>query len=246
MNSLLHRRAVVGALPGLLVLLWLAACSSDRPSRRGSPSGETAGAAPAPEMETHGTYFAGQIEVEVLVNRDGFGPRDAAAGAPTAGSNSSSSGRGGFGGGFGGLGGGGGGRRGGGRGAGGSSDSGSSTPRGSDDGTPAIRLAVSNQPPVRLHLRLTNHGPAPVEIEVPDFNSDLGNFVVQPPKILLLPNQPIEADPMTSRLGVGAEEIALTVSLRANGKTEKQVLVLRIVKPATPAAALTTAPAASP
>jgi len=69
---------------------------------------------------------------------------------------------------------------------------------------------------------------------VPDFNSDLGNFVVQPPKILLLPNQPTEADPMISRLGVGSDEIPLTVAIRANGRVEKQVLVLRVVKPAEP------------
>lgn len=239
MNSTLHRRALaLRALPALLLLLGLAACESDRPSRRGPPSAETGAAAPAPfpDMETHGTFFAGQIEVEVLVNRAGFGPRDAGSGA-TPSSGSSGGGRGGFSGGFGG----GGGRRGGGGGGGGRGGSGrgggeqaAGGARPSDDGTPAIHIPVSNLPPVRLHLRLTNHGTDPVEVEVPDFDSDLGNFVVQPPKILLPPNQAVETDPMISRLGVNAAEIALTVAIRANGKVEKQVLVLRLVPPAPP------------
>ena len=81
---------------------------------------------------------------------------------------------------------------------------------------------------MRLHLRLTNHGEQPVDIEVPDFNSELGNFVVQPPKMLLLPNQSNEADPMTSTLGVKSDEIPLTIGIRANGKLERQTLSLRV------------------
>jgi hypothetical protein len=87
---------------------------------------------------------------------------------------------------------------------------------------------------VRLHLRLTNHGSAPVEVEVVDFDSDLGNFVVEPPKIELPPNKPVEAEPMTSRLGVSSDSIALNVSLRIGDRTDKQVLNLQAVTPAAP------------
>jgi hypothetical protein len=94
---------------------------------------------------------------------------------------------------------------------------------------------------VQLRLRLTNHSDADVEAEVLDFNSDLGNFAVQPEKITLPSRESIEADPMTSRLGVPAvEEILLTVRLRLggkNGQTETQILKLRPRPAAEPAAA---------
>lgn len=256
-SPLLHRVAGLRVFAAFALLCGLTACESDRGSRRGPRSAEADAAAvpPAPDMEAHGSFFAGQIEAEVLLGRDGFAARDAAKG--DTGGGREGRGRSGFSGSLGGLGmgggGGGGGRRGGGRRSGG--EDGASEPsasRGaasqSNDGAPVIHITPSNLPPVRLHLRLTNHGSAPVEVEVPDFNSDLGNFVVQPPKILLLPNQPTEADPMISRLGVGSDEIPLAVAIRANAHVEKQVLVLRIVKPAIPppVAASAGPPAAAP
>ena len=236
---LLHRPAGIRTLSAIVLLLGLAACASDRSSRRGAQS-DAAPHAPVLDMEAHSTFFAGQIEAEVLLGRDGFAAHDAAKGE--AGAGGDSHGRSGLG-----LVGGGGGnrRRGGGGGGGngrrsgeegGESSASHGTANQNDDGTPAIHITPSNQPPVRLHLRLTNHGSQPAEVEVPDFNSDLGNFVVQPPKILLLPNQPTEADPMISRLGVGSDEISLTVAIRTNGRIEKQVLVLRVVKAAEPPA----------
>jgi hypothetical protein len=95
---------------------------------------------------------------------------------------------------------------------------------------------------VQLHLRLTNHGTEAVEVEVLDFNSDLGNFVVQPRKIALAPGASAEADPMTSRLGLTAEAIALTVKMRVNGKVEQQVLPLETI----PAPAAAPTPATPP
>src|SRR3954447_1439901 len=99
-----------------LALIALTGCETDeRTARRGLPAPE-AGApapAPAPEMAAHGTFFAGQIETEVLLNRAGIGPRSAGKnGAPPADGPSEGRGRGGFNGGLGG-GGGGGGKRGG-------------------------------------------------------------------------------------------------------------------------------------
>ena len=124
---------------------------------------------------------------------------------------------------------------GGGRG-GGETAGGRDTTRPGDDGTPAPKIHASNEAPVRLHLRLTNHGTEPVDVEVTDFNSDLGNFVVQPRKISLPADGSAEAEPMTSRLGLKADEIPVTVAVRGNGHTEKQTLVLR-VKGGTPSVA---------
>ena len=107
-------------------------------------------------------------------------------------------------------------------------------------------IRASNEPPVQLQLRLTNHGETPVVAEVLDFNSDLGNFVVQPPKITLPPHEAVEADPMTSRLGVPAvEEIPVTVRLRINGKSETQVLKLKPRNNAVPNSAAETHAAGS-
>jgi hypothetical protein len=233
-------------LPAVLALLALTACESGRSSRpdRTSDSAAPEPDKPTPEMEAHGLFFAGQIEVETLLNRAGFSGRgasggssgDSGSGGSASASSAGSGGRGGS--------------RGGGRGRGGGGGSQPAPASTADDSEPAPRIHPSNLPAVRVHLRLTNHGSNPVEIEVPDFNSDLGNFVVQPPKIVLPPNQPVEADPMTSRLGVSADQIPLTVSLLVNGKTETQVLVLQTIKPAVtpdPAAApAVTPPAAAP
>ncbi|MCX6956208.1 MAG: hypothetical protein NTV51_29085 [Verrucomicrobia bacterium] len=217
-----------------LALLAFAGCETDRP-RRGPPAPEAGAAAPAPvpEMSARAVFFAGQLETEVLLSRTGFGPRgNGKDGAPSDGEGR---GRGGFGGGFGGKRGGGGGPRGGGGGEGGPPGEGRGGSGRSTDGEPVPRIVASNQPPVRLHLRLTNRGADPVEVEVLDFNSDLGNFVVQPKKIAIAPGASAEADPMTSRLGVPGDAIPLTVRLRLNGKIERQVLTLQIIAPASPA-----------
>ena len=83
---------------------------------------------------------------------------------------------------------------------------------------------------------LTNHREIPIVVEVVDFNSDLGDFVVLPEKIIVAPGASVEADPMVSRLGVGAAEIPVTMKLRAEGKSDQQVLTLKVVKEETPAA----------
>lgn len=239
MISQLHLSRLKRLAVGMLCLL--AGCETDPgPVRRheATPAAVAAPATPAPtpipEMEAHGLFFNGQVEAEVLLNRVGFAPREAAA----------RDGAGGRGGTF--RGGRGGGRRGGGGMGGGRMPGGSDGPRAGEDGArgPAIRAA--NEPPVRLHLRLTNHGTEAVDVEVPDFNSDLGNFVVQPRKLTLAPGASVEADPMTSRLGVKADEIALTVALRTGGRTDKQMLSLRIKPPVPPATEPATAASPAP
>jgi hypothetical protein len=216
------------------VLAGLGGCESDRSARRGSPEKALAAAieTPTPEMAVNAAFFAGQIEVEVLLNRTGFAKRDNATDAGNTGS----------GGGAGGGGSAGGRRRGGGggRGGGGQTAAPSSSAASSDPDGPRPVIHESNEAPVRLHLRLTNHGTTAADLEVPDFDSELGNFVVQPPKINVQPGQSVETDPMTSRLGLRSAEIPLTVTLRRGGQTEKQVLKLRVIEPppaAIPAAA---------
>lgn len=211
-------------LPAVLALLGLAACESDR---RPPPAPTSAAAEVAtPEMEAQGIFFDGQIQVETLLNRGGFAGRAGGAG----GTESSPAGPTGGAGRRGGGGGRGGGR---GRGAGGGAALAESSGGGGDNAA-APHIHPSNLPSLRLHLRLTNLGSTPVEVEVTDFNSDLGNFAVQPEKIPLPPHAPVEAEPMISRLGVASDAIPLTVSLRAGDQTEKQVLVLRPVKPPPP------------
>ena len=225
---------------GALAIFAATGCQSDNPrALRGggtadmpmTASGELANPNPKP-MDAQATFFTGQIEAEAMLAKS-----DAAwKNTPAADGERSGTGRGGGGGVSGGFGGGGGGRRGGGGGrgmggGGGRRGGGDESPAASADAPRASTMRASNAPPVQLRLRLTNHGPAPVDVEVLDFNSDLGNFVVEPKKITLPPGDPVEVEPMTSRLGVPAvEEIPLTVRLRVggkDGKIETQVLKLK-------------------
>ncbi len=184
---------------------------------------------PAPDMAANGTFFDGRIGVEILLGSNGFSHRPGDDKTDTSDATSSSgsprAGRGG-------------GRRS--RGGGGGGDQ--SAQRGSDDDEPTPHIRATNAPPVRLHLRLTNHGSLPADVEVVDFNSDLGNFVVEPGKIALAPGAAVEAEPMISRLGVNADEIPVTVNLRMAGHSDKQVLTLHVVAPPTSPAPPPSAP----
>lgn len=216
---------------------FVAGCASDR---GGAPRGGPA-APPVPEMEAHGVFLAGMLDVDVLLNRAGFAPagkgdgrggRDRGPGGGGSASIGGSVGPANFGG------------RGdrGGRGGGGPGGEG---PRRGDDGDgPAMRIRASNEPPVRLHLRLTNHDATALVIEVPEFESQLGNFVVQPRRLTVPGHGSIEAEPMTSQLGVTMSEIPLTVTVRINGKPERQTLLLRVKAPDSGAPAAPTSPPA--
>jgi hypothetical protein len=205
------------------------------------------GRAAIQRMEAQGMFFDGRIEIEAMLAPAGVKwSRDAESGS------SGGSSRQGRGGGFGGglsMGGGGGGGRGGGRGHGGGRGGGQ--PEGGDDSSVqhAPPIQASNLPPIQLRLRLTNHGDAPADVAVVDFNSALGNFVVEPPKITVKPAESVEAEPMVSRLGISTQEIPLTVKLHMAGRTEQQVLTLRVVKEPAPASSSTESalpPAAPP
>lgn len=75
-------------------------------------------------------------------------------------------------------------------------------------------------PPVTLHLILTNAGPDALAIKMIDFDSDLGNFAIDPDTITIPAGQTAEPTPMVSQLGVSSDEIAFTVRLQV-GKTKE-------------------------
>jgi hypothetical protein len=207
-------------LPLLLCLVGLIACGGERPPRPPPGAMGPGGGVPlaaVPGMEGKSLFFEDQIEVEVLFARAGV-PWNRKEETATGGRRPGRGG-GGFSGGMqAGMGGG---------------------PRGRMGGPPGgdmagarspDRMHASNQPPIQLRLRLTNHTSAAVDIEVLDFNSALGNFAVQPPKITVTPGESVEAEPMISRLGMATEEIPFTVKLHVSGRTEQRVLMLRAMK----------------
>lgn len=208
-------------------------------------TGELANPNPTP-MDARAEFFGGSLTAEVLLGKSD---------AQWLNSKSAEAGRGGqAGGGRFSAGMGGGGRHGGGRGMGGGGEAagrgGGREGRGPSEANEAPRgpaIRASNAAPVQLRLRLENHGDAPLDVEVLDFNSDLGNFVVLPKHLLVPPDGTVQAEPMTSRLGVPAvESIPLKVRLRvggAKGRVEEQVLTLR-PRPDAPADTSAPVPAA--
>lgn len=227
-------------LPLTLLLLGFAACEGERPHRP-PPSAmgpnDSGGPAVIQRMEARGMFFDGRIEIEAMLAPAGMKwSRDVESSGGGGGGRQGRGGgfRGGFGMGGGGMGGG----RGGGRSRGGGGEGGPPGGGAEDSVQRAPPIRASNQPPIQLRLRLTNHGEAPADVEVVDFNSALGNFVVQPPKITVKPGESVEAEPMVSRLGISTDEIPLTVKLHVSGRTEQQVLTLRAIKEPAPASTL--------
>ncbi len=201
-----------------------------------------------PPREAHGSFYGGEIEVEALLARAGTHWARGDEGEKEGAKGGRRGGEGGFHGGLG-MGGGGGHMRGGfggrereGGEAGEGGERGGYGGGGGEEGPRPPPMRASNQMPILLRLRLTNHGQAPVAVEVTDFNSVLGDFVVQPDKIDLKPGQSVEAEPMVSRLGIPEGDVPLTVKLSLAGKEEQQVLTLHKVEKPAPA----TVPPASP
>ena len=91
----------------------------------------------------------------------------------------------------------------------------------------AQRAAGSPMPPVTLRLEFENHGTEPLEIEITEVNSDLGNFAVRPPKLTLAPGQAGALDPMISQLGVMSDEIPVKVEIRRAGKKEAKIIAVK-------------------
>ncbi|HEY5079201.1 MAG TPA: hypothetical protein VII43_05115 [Opitutaceae bacterium] len=82
-------------------------------------------------------------------------------------------------------------------------------------------------PPVTLHLIVINTGAEPVTIGIIDFNSDLGNFVVDPDTVTVAPGDSADATPMVSKLGVSSPEIPVTVTLRLGAAKETRVVYVK-------------------
>ncbi|MDO8539818.1 MAG: hypothetical protein Q7S40_05200 [Opitutaceae bacterium] len=93
----------------------------------------------------------------------------------------------------------------------------------------ARRAAGSPMPPVTLRVEFENRTPEPMEIEVTEVNSYLGNFAVRPPKLTLAPGAKGVLDPMVSQLGVTSDEIPLKLEVRYGGKKELQVVKVKNV-----------------
>jgi hypothetical protein len=220
----------------LALIVAVAGCASDswapgrEPERKGPPP------APVPDMAGEARFFSERIEAELSLGRSGFPPRETASREgrrrePSSGPfqpNQDAA------------------VRVGGRPGGGGRPPGRPFPAHdgptATGGTGAAPMRAAGEPPVQLRLRLTNHGADAADVEVTDFDSRLGNFVVQPRHLVIPPGESMEADPMTSELGVDSGEIPVVVGIRVNGEREKQTVVLR-VKPGTAPAS---PPAASP
>jgi len=91
----------------------------------------------------------------------------------------------------------------------------------------ARRAAGSPMPPVTLRVRFENHGTEPVEVEVTEVNSELGNFVVRPKTLTIAPGQTGELEPMISQLGVTSDEIPVKIAIRAGGKRDTQTVAVK-------------------
>ena len=91
----------------------------------------------------------------------------------------------------------------------------------------ARRAAGSPMPPVTLRVLFENRGTEPMELEVTEVNSDLGNFAVRPPKLTIAAGEKGVLEPMISQLGVTSDEIPLKLSVRSGGKKDQQIVIVK-------------------
>ena len=222
---------------GAALASFVAGCES-QPERHGHHNdGDSAEPAARPiVMEGTAVFFDGRLAASVSLTRGiGSAPGDKPGGG--SGDNNGGGGGGGRGGGMGGgMGGGhGGGGRGGGMGGGmggGRGGMGGGSPADFEGGEAPRRGGGqfgSPMPPVTLCLSVANKAQdgAPLEVEIVDFDSDLGNFALKPDHVSLAPGQTGGPGSVVSRLGVTSAEIPVKVTLRLAGKKETQSVVLR-------------------
>lgn len=99
-----------------------------------------------------------------------------------------------------------------------------------EEATAYIRAKIaigSPLPPVTLHLKLQNLGAEKTSVEIDDFDSDLGNFAVQPGSLTIAAQEVGEPEPMISQLGVTSDEIPVKVTLKSGGKKETQTILVK-------------------
>lgn len=90
-----------------------------------------------------------------------------------------------------------------------------------------LQIRGSPLPPVTLRLALSNPTPQPIEVDISEVNSDLGNFAVQPEKLTIPAGKSAEPYPMNSQLGLIGDNFPVKVSLRIGGKTESQTITVK-------------------
>lgn len=219
MNTNRLRLHAIFALLGAALALCLAACHSGPPRGAREPM-------VIPRMAAAGNFFEERLEATIDFDRarvphrpgtpvdaDGGPRRDAKSGARRGGASFSG------GAGMGSMN-----MQGGGARPGGAPPEGSARTRNSGP-----RPRMENNPAVQLFLTLTNRSAHPMDIEVLELNSALGNFAVSPAKVSLAPGQSAAFEPMTSRLGIPQGDLPITLRLRASGITDEQTVMLKRV-----------------
>jgi hypothetical protein len=81
-------------------------------------------------------------------------------------------------------------------------------------------------PPVTLHLILTNPGSVPLTVGIDDFESDLGNFAIEPDTLTIPAGLTGEPTPMVSQLGVTSDQIEFKVTLVVAKTYETHTIVV--------------------
>jgi hypothetical protein len=95
------------------------------------------------------------------------------------------------------------------------------------------QFAGNPVPPVTLHLYVTNTTGEAVTVKLLDFNSDLGNFAIDPDTLTIDPGQVGEPTPMVSDLGVTSDTIPFNVTLKlGTAKETKTVTTISVLSPA--------------
>jgi hypothetical protein len=84
------------------------------------------------------------------------------------------------------------------------------------------QFAGNPVPPVTLHLFITNTTAAAITVKLIDFNSDLGNFAIDPDTLTIQPGQVGEPTPMVSDLGVTSDTIPFSVTLKVGSDRESR------------------------
>jgi hypothetical protein len=82
-------------------------------------------------------------------------------------------------------------------------------------------------PPVTLHFLVTNTGTDEITVKLLDFDSDLGNFAIDPDTLKIAPGKTAEPTPMVSQLGVTSDEIPFTVRIQLGKTKESQTISVR-------------------
>jgi hypothetical protein len=94
------------------------------------------------------------------------------------------------------------------------------------------QMLGSPLPPVTLHLILTNRSPSPMTVTIADFDSDMGNFAVDPDTLTIAPGQSAEPTPMVSELGVSSDVLPFKVTLKYGAARESRTFPVSIIRDA--------------